>query len=107
MAISVRLFAQRTTRDWSGGPVDRGLCALSQHESFERGLRGLRSGRCVRGSIRRELRDDNIALAGRLREVHDMVDELRDIATASLVENWIDEAERRTSFLFESCRRAD
>jgi starvation-inducible DNA-binding protein len=54
-----------------------------------------------------ELRDDNIALAGRLREVHDMVDELRDIATASLVENWIDEAERRTWFLFESCRRAD
>src|SRR5450432_1512624 len=38
-----------------------------------------------------ELRDDSIALAGRLREVHDMVDELRDIATASLIENWIDE----------------
>jgi starvation-inducible DNA-binding protein len=54
-----------------------------------------------------ELRDDNIALAGRLREVHDMVDELRDIATARLIENWIDETERRTWFLFESCRRAD
>jgi starvation-inducible DNA-binding protein len=54
-----------------------------------------------------ELRDDSIALAGRLREVHDMVDELRDIATASLIENWIDETERRTWFLFESCRRAD
>jgi starvation-inducible DNA-binding protein len=54
-----------------------------------------------------ELRDDSIALAGRLREVHDMVDELRDIATASLIENWIDETERRTWFLFESCRRVD
>jgi starvation-inducible DNA-binding protein len=54
-----------------------------------------------------ELRDDNITLAGRLREVHDMVDELRDIATASLIENWIDEGERRTWFLFEACRRVD
>jgi starvation-inducible DNA-binding protein len=54
-----------------------------------------------------ELRDDSNALAGRLREVHDMVDELRDIATASLIENWIDETERRTWFLFESCRRVD
>ena len=52
-----------------------------------------------------ELREDNITLAARLREVHDMVDELRDIATASLIENWIDETERRTWFLFESGRR--
>src|ERR1700678_607029 len=54
-----------------------------------------------------ELRDDNITLAGRLREVHDMVDELRDIATASLIENWIDEGERRTWFLFEAGGRGD
>ena len=54
-----------------------------------------------------ELRDDNQVLVARLREVHDMVDEHRDIATASLIENWIDETERRTWFLFESSRRAD
>ena len=54
-----------------------------------------------------ELREDNQTLAARLREVHDMVDELRDIATASLIENWIDEAERRTWFLFESSRRGE
>jgi starvation-inducible DNA-binding protein len=54
-----------------------------------------------------ELREDNLTLAGRLREVHAMVDELRDIATASLIENCIDETERRTWFLFESCRRVD
>ena len=54
-----------------------------------------------------ELREDNITLAARLREVHDMVDELRDIATASLIENWIDETERRTWFLFESSRHGD
>ena len=52
-----------------------------------------------------ELREDNQTLAKRLREVHDLVDEVRDIATASLIENWIDETERRTWFLFESGRR--
>jgi starvation-inducible DNA-binding protein len=54
-----------------------------------------------------ELRDDNLTLAARLREVHDLVDKLRDIATASVVETWIDETERRTWFLFESSRRSD
>ena len=51
-----------------------------------------------------ELREDNQTLAARLREVHDVVDELRDIATASLIESWIDETERRTWFLFEASR---
>jgi starvation-inducible DNA-binding protein len=54
-----------------------------------------------------ELRDDNESLAARLREVHDVVDEVRDIATASLIENWIDETEKRTWFLFESSRKGD
>jgi starvation-inducible DNA-binding protein len=54
-----------------------------------------------------ELREDNQTLAARLREVHEVVDEHRDIATASLIENWIDETERRTWFLFESSRRGD
>ena len=53
-----------------------------------------------------ELREDNQSLAARLREVHDVVDELRDIATASLIENWIDETERRVWFLFEAGRRS-
>jgi starvation-inducible DNA-binding protein len=54
-----------------------------------------------------ELREDNMTLASRLREVHDVVDELRDIATASLIENWIDETERRTWFLYEASRHGD
>jgi starvation-inducible DNA-binding protein len=54
-----------------------------------------------------ELREDNQSLGGRLREVHSMVDELRDIATASVIENWIDQTERRTWFLFEASRHAD
>ena len=52
-----------------------------------------------------ELREDNQTLAGRLREVHDVVDEARDIATASLIENWVDEAEQRVWFLYEAGRK--
>jgi starvation-inducible DNA-binding protein len=54
-----------------------------------------------------ELREDNQTLAARLRETHNVCDEHRDIASASLIEGWIDETERRTWFLFEASRRAD
>jgi starvation-inducible DNA-binding protein len=54
-----------------------------------------------------ELCEDNKSLAARLREVHSVVDEHGDIATASLIEVWIDETERRTWFLFEASRRGD
>ena len=53
-----------------------------------------------------ELCEDNKTLAARLREAHSVCDEHRDIATASLIETWIDESERRTWFLFEASRRA-
>ena len=52
-----------------------------------------------------ELRDDNQALAANLRSVHDLCNEHRDIASASLIEVWIDETERRTWFLFEATRQ--
>jgi starvation-inducible DNA-binding protein len=52
-----------------------------------------------------ELRDDNKQLAAFLRETHDLCDEHGDVATASLIEVWIDEAEERTWFLFEASRR--
>jgi starvation-inducible DNA-binding protein len=51
-----------------------------------------------------ELRDDNRQLVENLRETHGLCDEHGDVATASLIENWIDEAERRTRFPFESTR---
>jgi starvation-inducible DNA-binding protein len=54
-----------------------------------------------------ELCEDNKTLAARLREVHNVVDEHGDIATASLIEVWIDETERRTWFLFEASRRGE
>ena len=53
-----------------------------------------------------ELREDNKQLAARFREAHDVCDENRDVATASLIEVWIDETERRTWFLFEASRKA-
>jgi starvation-inducible DNA-binding protein len=52
-----------------------------------------------------ELLADNVSLAARLRAVHEIADELRDIATASLLENYVDDAERRVWFLFEASRR--
>jgi len=51
-----------------------------------------------------ELREDNRELAARMRETHGLCDESNDVATASLLENWIDEAERRVWFLFEISR---
>src|SRR5258708_18864942 len=52
-----------------------------------------------------EVREDNKILAARLREAHNVCDEHRDIATASLIEVWIDETERRTWFLYEAARQ--
>ena len=54
-----------------------------------------------------ELRDDNKQPVANLRVVHGLCDEHGDVASASLLENWIDEAERRTWFLFEASRRGD
>ncbi len=52
-----------------------------------------------------ELRDDNGDLARRMRELHDMCSTLGDVATTSLLETWIDEAEGRRWFLFEATRK--
>ena len=52
-----------------------------------------------------ELCEDNKTLTARFREAHNVCDEHRDIATASLIETWIDETERRTWFLFETSQR--
>jgi starvation-inducible DNA-binding protein len=49
-----------------------------------------------------ELRDDNLHLTGSLRAAHEVCERYNDVATTSLIENWIDETERRTWFLFET-----
>jgi len=52
-----------------------------------------------------ELREDNQTMAKHMRILHEICDEHNDVATASLLENWIDETEQRTWFLFEASRR--
>jgi starvation-inducible DNA-binding protein len=54
-----------------------------------------------------ELRDDNMQLAAHMRAAHGLCDEHGDVASASLLENWIDEAEQRVWFLFEASRRGE
>ena len=54
-----------------------------------------------------ELREDNQRLAAHMRETHGVCDERGDVATASLLEVWIDEAEKRVWYLFEASRRGD
>ena len=52
-----------------------------------------------------ELRDDNQQLAARVRETLSLCEESGDIASASLIETWVDEAEHRVWRLFEASRR--
>jgi starvation-inducible DNA-binding protein len=54
-----------------------------------------------------ELREDNMRLAAHMRETHSLCDERGDVATASLLEVWIDETEKRVWYLFEASRRGD
>ena len=54
-----------------------------------------------------ELRDDNQQLLTRLRELHVLCDDQGDVASTSLIENWVDETERRIWFLFEASRKGD
>jgi starvation-inducible DNA-binding protein len=54
-----------------------------------------------------ELRDDNKLLAASMREAHGLCDQYGDVASASLLETWIDEAERRVWFLFEATRMGE
>ena len=53
-----------------------------------------------------ELREDNLQLAAYLRETHNTCEEQGDVASASFLESWIDEAEQRVWYLFETCRQA-
>lgn len=53
-----------------------------------------------------ELQGDNKQMVAEMRRVHELCDSYADVATASLLEVWIDETERRSWFLYESCRRS-
>jgi starvation-inducible DNA-binding protein len=51
-----------------------------------------------------ELWEDNKALVLRMRSAHDLCDDAGDVATTSMLENWIDDTQRRAWFLYEMCR---
>ncbi|WP_263356101.1 Dps family protein [Acidicapsa ligni] len=51
-----------------------------------------------------ELHHDNLQLVEYMRNTHEITSRVNDVATTSLLENWIDEAERRAWFLFETIR---
>ena len=59
------------------------------------------------GAMLNELMEDNKKVAHAMREAHKLCDDAEDVATASLLEIYIDETERRTWFLFEASRRQD
>jgi starvation-inducible DNA-binding protein len=56
------------------------------------------------GDMLGELREDEKGLVVKMLQVHGLCDDSRDVATASLLENWIDQAQRRIWFLFETSR---
>lgn len=53
-----------------------------------------------------ELRDDNKNLTANMRELHGVTDEANDVSTTSLIEEWINQSEERTWFLYEATRNA-
>jgi starvation-inducible DNA-binding protein len=56
--------------------------------------------------MQKELMDDNKKVATAMRKAHEVCDKHEDVATASLIEVWIDQTEKRTWFLFEAARNA-
>jgi starvation-inducible DNA-binding protein len=81
-----------------GGTTLRSVSDITRH----RRLRDNHAERVGSLDMLRELRDDNQQLTQLLRSVHELCDRHHDVATASLIENWIDESERRSWFLRET-----
>lgn len=83
-----------------GGTTLRSIGQISQLQTIKDNNEGYVPPR----EMLRELMNDNKHVAAAMRDAHKTVDDLEDAATAGLLENWIDETERRTWFLFESIR---
>ena len=81
-------------------------CARSAISPSCRPSRTTTRSSCRRPMMLRELMNDNKKVAEAMRKAHEVCDDHDDIATASLIENWIDQTEKRTWFLFEAARGA-
>ena len=86
-----------------GGKTLRSIGDVSRHQTLKDNDEEFVSPR----DMLLELVADNKAMAHALREAHDLCDEHEDVATASLLEMYIDDTERRTWFLYEASRDAD
>jgi starvation-inducible DNA-binding protein len=86
-----------------GGTTLRSIGQISKLQVIEDNDEGF----VTPGDMLRELVGDNKALLGTMRDCHEACDKYGDVATASILENFIDETERRVWFLFEASRKAD
>lgn len=80
-----------------GGETLHSISDISKHQR----LKDTNRGDLTPGEMLLELRDDNVQLTRFLRQSHDLCDGRKDVATASLIEVWIDQTERRNWFLSE------
>ena len=80
-----------------GGTTLHSIGDISKHQR----LKDNNAERVAPEDTLSELRADNQELTRNLRSAHELCDKHNDVATASLIENWIDETERRTWFLSE------
>jgi starvation-inducible DNA-binding protein len=85
-----------------GGTTLRSIGHISKLQSIEDNDEDFVSP----GAMLNELMNDNKKIAQRMREAHEVADDHDDVATASLIENWLDQTEKRTWFLFEAGREA-
>jgi starvation-inducible DNA-binding protein len=83
-----------------GAPALRSISDIARHQR----LRDNNEEAVAPAAMLAELLDDNRRLAQELRSAHDVCDRGRDVATASLIEVWIDETDRRSWFLAEITR---
>jgi starvation-inducible DNA-binding protein len=80
-----------------GGTTVRSVSDISKHQR----LKDNNAERVAPADMLAELRDDNQELTRNLHSAHELCEKHNDVATASLIENWVDETERRTWFLAE------
>ena len=86
-----------------GGSTLRSIGDVSRHQTIKDNEKPF----VAPGEMLRELMADNKAMAAHMRKAHALADKHEDVATASLLETFIDATEKRTWFLFEAARKAD
>jgi starvation-inducible DNA-binding protein len=86
-----------------GGVTLRSIGDISRHQSIKDNDKDF----VAPVDMLRELLSDNKAVAKAMREAHEICEKHDDVATASMLEIWLDETERRTWFLFEASRQPD